>query len=145
MDHKIVVQKKSVWGPILIILLIILIIAAAGVFLVVRLQLTQNLMRVEAVASSLAVTTTRVKEGVYELKLDNITGTVRSAQSVDLNWQTSGTVSHILVSVGDKVETSVGVEHIDDASRSQQVEHDAADVCSITDEDVLCYKLLHRL
>lgn len=116
MDHKIVVQKKSVWGPILIILLIILIVAAAGVFLLVRLQLTQNLMRVEAVASSLAVTTTRVKEGVYELKLDNITGTVRSAQSVDLNWQTSGTVSHILVNVGDKVEKDQVLAYLDEAT-----------------------------
>ena len=31
MDHKIVVKKKSAWGPILIILLILLIIAAAVV------------------------------------------------------------------------------------------------------------------
>ncbi len=78
MDHKIEVQKKSVWGTILIILLIILIIAAVGFFMVVRLNLMQQLSRVESVASSLAVTTTRVKEGVYELKLDNITGTVRN-------------------------------------------------------------------
>ena len=40
MDHKIEVQKKSAWGPILIILLILLIIIAAGASLIVRLQLS---------------------------------------------------------------------------------------------------------
>ena len=57
MDHKIEVVKKSVWGPILIILLIILIILAAGAFLVVRLNLVQQLTRAESMISSLSVTT----------------------------------------------------------------------------------------
>lgn len=116
MDHKIEVQRKSVWGTILIILLIILIIAAVGFFMVVRLNLSQQLSRVESVASSLAVTTTRVKEGVYEMKLDNITGTVRSGQSVNLNWQTSGTVSEILVNVGDKVEKDQVLAYLDETT-----------------------------
>ena len=103
MDHKIEVQKKSIWGPILIILLIILIIAAAGAFFVVRLNLTQQLTRVDSVISSLSVATTRVKEGVFDLTMKNIVGTVRSGRSVDLNWQTSGTVAEVPVKVGDQV------------------------------------------
>ena len=99
MDHKIEVQKKSAWGPILIILLILLIIAAAGVFLVIRLQLSRQLSSAESMVDSLSVTTTKVKQGTFELTLKNVTGTVRSGQSVDLNWQTSGTVSEIFVKV----------------------------------------------
>ena len=104
MDHKIEVQKKSAWGPILIVLLILLIIAAAGAYLVVRMNLTQQLVQAESMISSLSVKTTRVKEGVFDLTLENITGTVRSGQSVDLYWQTSGTVADVLVKVGDQVK-----------------------------------------
>ena len=53
MDHKIEVQKKSAWGPILIVLLILLIIAAAGTFLIMRLALTTQLIGAEAMVNSL--------------------------------------------------------------------------------------------
>ena len=121
MDHKIEVTKKSVWGPILIILLILLVIAAAGAFLVVRLGLTMQMTQAESMLSSLQVTTTRVKEGVLELKLENITGTVRSGQSVDLNWQTSGTVSEVLVKVGDKVRKDQVLAYLDEKTLDQDV------------------------
>ena len=104
MDHKIEVQKKSAWGPILIILLILLLIGAGGAFFVLRLNLTQQLKQAETMISSLSVKTTRIKEGVFELKLENITGSVRSGQSVELNWQTSGTVADVSVVVGDHVK-----------------------------------------
>ena len=73
MDHKIEVQKKSPWGGILIALLILLIIVAAGAFFVVRLNLSQQLKRADSMVKSLSITTTRVKEGVFELTLKNIT------------------------------------------------------------------------
>ena len=84
MDHKIEVTKKSAWGPILIVLLILLILLAGGAYLVLRLGLTLQLTQAEAMVNSLTVKTTRVKEGTLDLKLENITGTVRSGQSVDL-------------------------------------------------------------
>ena len=104
MDHKIEVQKKSIWGPILIVLLIILIIGSTVYFSIRRLSLSQQLTQAEALVSSLSVKTTFVKEGPFDLTLSNITGTVRSGQSVDLNWQTSGTVADVLVKVGDPVK-----------------------------------------
>lgn len=104
MDHKIEVQKKSAWGPILIIFLILLLIAAVGVFFTVRLNLQQQLRQADLMVSSFSVKTTRVKEGVFELRLSNITGSVRSGQSVELNWQTSGTVADVSVVVGDRVQ-----------------------------------------
>ena len=104
MDHKIEVQKKSAWGPILIILLILLIIAAVITALTVRLTLNMQLASAESMLDSLTVKTTRVKQGVFDLTLSNITGSVRSGQTVDLNWQTSGTVSEVPVKVGDRVK-----------------------------------------
>ena len=121
MDHKIEVQKKSVWGPILIVLLILLIIAAAGVFLVIRLQLSRQLSSAESMVDSLSVTTTKVKQGTFELTLNNVTGTVRSGQSVDLNWQTSGTVSEILVKVGDRVKKDQVLAILDENTLDQDV------------------------
>ena len=104
MDHKIEVQKKSAWGPILIILLILLIIAAVITALTVRLTLNMQLAGAESMLDSLTVKTTRVKQGEFDLTLSNITGSVRSGQTVDLNWQTSGTVSEVPVKVGDRVK-----------------------------------------
>ena len=121
MDHKIEVQKKSAWGPILIILLILLIIIAAGASLIVRLQLSQQLIRAEAMVDSLSVTTTKVKQGTFDLTLRNVTGTVRSGQSVDLNWQTSGTVSEIFVKVGDPVKKDQILAILDENTLDQDV------------------------
>ncbi|MBR6088687.1 MAG: efflux RND transporter periplasmic adaptor subunit [Anaerolineaceae bacterium] len=121
MDHKIEVQKKSAWGPILIVLLILLIIAAAGTFLIMRLALTAQLIGAEAMVNSLSVTTTRVKEGVFELTLNNVTGTVRSGQYVNMNWQTGGTVSEVLVKVGDQVQKGQVLAYLDETTLDQDV------------------------
>lgn len=141
MDHKIEVTKKSPWGPILIILLILLIIAAAGLFFVVRLQLTQRLTQAESMLSSLSVTTTRVKEGVLEVKLENITGTVRSGQSVNLNWQTSGTVSDVLVKVGDNVRKDQVLAVLDEKTLDQDVLNAQLDIIDAKDD---YEKLIHN-
>lgn len=121
MDHKIEVTKKSAWGPILIILLILLVIAALGVLGIMHLRFTGQLTQADAMISSLSVTTTRVKEGPLELKLENITGTVRSGQSVDLNWQTSGTVSEVPVKVGDMVRKDQVLAVLDEKTLDQDV------------------------
>ena len=121
MDHKIEITKKSPWGTILIVLLILLIIAALGTFLVVRLNLSQQLTQADTLVKNLSVTTTRVKEGVFSLTLQNITGTVRSGQTVDLNWQTGGTVSEILVKVGDHVVKDQVLAYLDETTLDQDV------------------------
>ena len=134
MDHKIEVQKKSIWGPILIILLIILIIAAAGAFFVVRLNLTQQLTRVDSVISSLSVATTRVKEGVFDLTMKNIVGTVRSGRSVDLNWQTSGTVAEVPVKVGDQVRKDDLLAFLDESTLDLDVITAQLDILDAEDD-----------
>ena len=121
MDHKIEITKKSPWGTILIVLLILLIIASLGTFLVVRLNLSQQLTQADTLVKNLSVTTTRVKEGVFSLTLQNITGTVRSGQTVDLNWQTGGTVSEILVKVGDHVVKDQVLAYLDETTLDQDV------------------------
>lgn len=134
MDHKIKVEKKSVWGPVLIILLIILIILASCAFLVVRLNLVQQLMRAESMISSLSVVTTRVKEGVFDLTLNNIVGTVRSGRSVDLNWQTSGTVSEVLVKVGDRVKKDDVLAYLDESTLDLDVIMAQLDILDAEDD-----------
>ena len=134
MDHKIEVQKKSAWGPILIILLIILVIAAAGAFLVVRLDLTQQLVRAESMIKSLSVDTTRVKEGPFDLTLRNITGTVRSGQSVDMNWQTSGTVAEVPVKVGDHVKKDQVLAYLDEQTLDLDVLTAQLDILEAEDD-----------
>ncbi len=134
MDHKIEVQKKSPLGGIIIALLILLIIVAAGAFFVVRLNLTQQLTRAQNLAKSLAVTTTKVKEGVFELTLKNITGTVRSGQTVDLNWQTSGTVAGISVKVGDHVNKDQVLAWLDETTLDQDVLNAQLDILDAKDD-----------
>ena len=134
MDHKIEITKKSPWGTVIIVFLILLIIAAVGVFLVVRLNLSQQLTSAEAMISSLTATTTRVKEGTLELKLENITGTVRSGQSVDLNWQTSGTVSEVLVKVGDSVRKDQVLAYLDEKTLDQDVLNAQLDIIDAQDD-----------
>ena len=121
MDHKIEITQKSPWGTILIVLLILLIIAAAGSFFVIRLNLSQQLTQANTMVNSLSVTTTRVKEGAFSLTLENITGTVRSGQTVDLNWQTGGTVSQVLVKVGDHVKKDQVLAYLDETTLDQDV------------------------
>lgn len=134
MDHKIEIQKKSPLGGIIITLLILLIIAALGVFFVIRLSLTQQLTRAENLAKSLAVTTTRVKEGAFDLTLKNITGTVRSGQTVDLKWQTSGTVAGIGVKVGDHVKKDQVLAWLDETTLDQDVLNAQLDILDAQDD-----------
>ncbi len=121
MDHKIEVTRKSPWGTILIVLLILLIIAAVSTFLIIRLNLSRQLTQAETMVKNLSVTTTRVKEGVFSLTLQNVTGSVRSGQTVDLNWQTGGTVSQVLVKVGDHVKKDQILAYLDETTLDQDV------------------------
>lgn len=134
MDHKIEVQKKSPWGPILIILLILLILGAAGAFLILRLNLSLQLQQANRLVDSLAVTTTRVKQGEFALTLDNITGTVRSGQSVELYWQTSGTVAAVPVKVGDKVRKDDLLAWLDETTLDQDVLNAQLDIIDAKDD-----------
>ncbi len=134
MDHKIEITKKSPWGPILIVLLILLIIGAAGTFLIIRLNLSQQLTQANSLVESVSVTTTRVKEGVFSLTLENITGTVRSGQTVDLNWQTGGTVSQVLVKVGDHVAKDQVLAYLDETTLDQDVLNARLDILDAQDD-----------
>ena len=121
MDHKIEVTKKSVWGTIIIVLLVILLVVGIGAFLIMRLNLNNQLTAAESMAENLTVTTTKVKQGKFDLTLDDITGTVRSGQTVNLYWQTSGTVEDILVSVGDEVTKDQVLAYLDETTLDQDV------------------------
>ena len=87
----------------IIILLVLLILIAAGTFFYYRTT-TALIREKQAQAAELEPDTAVVRRGDLTNTLDDISGTVRSNQSVYLYWQTSGTVSAVNVEVGDRVE-----------------------------------------
>ena len=134
MDHKIEVTKNSRWGAVLIILLIILVLAALAAFGVMRMSLNMQLEQANRLVQSLEVTTTRVKQGEFDLTLNNITGTVRSGQSVELHWQTSGTVAAVPVKVGDKVHKDDILAWLDETTLDQDVLNAQLDIIDAQDD-----------
>lgn len=87
----------------IIILLILLILITAGTFFYYRTTSAQIREKQER-AAELEPDTATVRRGDLTNTLDDISGIVRSNQSVYLYWQTSGTVSAVNVEVGDRVQ-----------------------------------------
>ena len=107
MDQKIKkpVRRKIGKGAlitIIILLVILLFILVSGYFY--YRQTTDLITKKQNEAAELEPETTKVERGNLSNKLDDISGIVRSNQSVYLYWQTSGTVENVYVEVGDKVE-----------------------------------------
>ncbi|HNY19634.1 MAG TPA: efflux RND transporter periplasmic adaptor subunit [Flexilinea sp.] len=123
MDHKITVQTKSrknTW----IILILTLVVIALGVFLYIFY--TGQKASQAAVAARIAAgqpSVSSVESGPMKLVIEDISGTVRSNQSVDLAWKTSGTVAAVNVSVGDSVKQGDILAELDPKTLSIQVQN----------------------
>ena len=118
MDHKAAGVKKRISKKDLItivILLIILLLIIAGTWLYYR-QTTGLIRSKQAEAAELEPDTAVVKRGDLTNTLDDISGTVRSNQSVYLYWQTSGTVSAVNVEVGDEVKKGDVLAELDSST-----------------------------
>ena len=94
------ISKKAL--AVIIILLIILLAMVGFAYFDYR-QTTANILDKQNLARELEPDTALVERGDLSNTLEDISGIVRSNQSVYLYWQTSGTVSDVYVEVGDKV------------------------------------------
>ena len=106
MDQKIKKPKRKIGKKALVTIIILLVILLGiigyGYFdyqaMAKKIQAKQN------EAAELEPDTAKVERGDLTNTLDDISGTVRSNQSVYLYWQISGTVAEVNVEVGDKVK-----------------------------------------
>ncbi len=123
MDHKIEqptqkrMLKSTVW--ILVLLGIVLLMAVAGAGYYFYNQHQAKLKAAENAEK--AGITTKVTIGDLTETLDDISGTVRSNQSVYLYWQISGTVSAVNVKVGDTVKKGDVLASLDRSTISSSV------------------------
>jgi HlyD family secretion protein len=94
--------SKSALITIIILLVVLLGILVYGYFYYQKT--TALILEKQQKATELEPDTTKVERGELTNTLDDISGVVRSNQSVYLYWQTSGTVSNVYVEVGDEVK-----------------------------------------
>ena len=101
-------KRKTIW-----IILIIVAVLAGGVYGFTRWRAAQQ-------ASTTAPQTSTVQRGDLQAVVSS-SGTVRSAQSLDLTFGTSGTVSEVLVEIGDEVKAGQELAKLDTATLQAQV------------------------
>lgn len=107
MDQKLkkpVRRRISKGALITIIILILILLAILGFGYYYYRQMTGIILEKQNEAAELEPDTARVMRGDLSVTLEDISGIVRSNQSVYLYWQTSGTVSDVFVEVGDQVK-----------------------------------------
>ena len=95
------IGKKAI---ITIIILLIILLAIIGSSYWYYVKTTELIREKQAEAIELEPDTAKVERGDLVNTLEDISGVVRSNQSVYLYWQTSGTVSAVNVEVGDRVK-----------------------------------------
>ncbi len=121
MDHKIEIKKRNRKPgciiAILSLILILMVVVAVGYTMYEK----QQAAALDAIAAARATVTTKIKKGALSLTLEDITGTVRSNQSVELYWQTSGVVSEVYAEIGDTVAKNDVLAILDPDSLDQDV------------------------
>lgn len=105
MDQKIKKPKRKIGKKALItiIILLVILLGILGYGYFYYVNTTKQIREKQEEAAELEPDTAKVERGDLTNTLDDISGTVRSNQSVYLYWQTSGTVSRVNVEVGDEV------------------------------------------
>lgn len=106
MDQKVAKPKRKIGkkAVVTIIILLVILLGILGYGYFYYTNTTKLIQAKQNEAVELEPDTAKVERGDLTNTLDDISGTVRSNQSVYLYWQTSGTVSEVNVEVGDKVK-----------------------------------------
>lgn len=106
MDQKVKKPKRKIGKKALvtIIILLVILLGILGYGYYYYVTTTKQIQGKQNEAAELEPDTAKVERGDLTNTLDDISGTVRSNQSVYLYWQTSGTVSEVNVEVGDKMK-----------------------------------------
>lgn len=134
MDHKIQVKKKSKLPGFIIGFLSCLIVATAASIYLGDLSQKNEIKIANQLVKRLDVATTKVKQGLFEVKVENMTGTVRADQTVDLYWQTSGTIEKVDVKVGDHVKKDDILASLDENTLDQEVLNASVDILDAIDD-----------
>lgn len=103
-EKKKVKRKIGKKALITIIILLVILLAILGYGYYYYQRTTALIQQKQAEASELEPDTAKVERGDLTNTLEDISGIVRSNQSVYLYWQTSGTVSDVFVEAGDEVK-----------------------------------------
>ena len=106
MDQKIKKPKRKIGKKALvtIIILLVILLGIIGYAYFDYQATSKKILAKQNEAAELEPDTAKVERGDLTNTLDDISGTVRSNQSVYLYWQISGTVAEVNVEVGDKVK-----------------------------------------
>ena len=124
MDKKIekpVKRKIGKKAKITIIILLIILLGIVGTGAWYYYKTTEEISSVRAKAAELEPDTARVERGDLTNTLDDISGIVRSNQSVYLYWQISGTVASVNVAVGDEVKKGDVLAELDSSTIASSV------------------------
>lgn len=98
------IKKKSSRSKIVIIILVLVLAAVWGAIAYVYFeQQRAKQARLEELANAPVPTLTLTRGDLAET-VDDLTGTLRSKQSISLYWKAAGTVDTVNVELGDKVE-----------------------------------------
>lgn len=134
MDYKITKKSGSKKSGCLVALLIVLIIAAALVGLTFfNLRNIAGNSQIPALLNA-SYDTEFVQSGPLELKLENISGTVRSNRSITLYWKTDGTVQSLNCAVGDEVKKDQILAMLDPNSLNAETINAEIDLRNAQDE-----------
>ena len=102
-------SRRNTW---IIVGVVVVVIVAAG--------LIYASLRSQTSSTSASYQTTTVQLGTLTSKVEG-TGTVRSALTANLNWQTSGQVDKINAQIGDQVKTGESLATLLQSSLSQSI------------------------
>ena len=134
MDHKITVTKKNKKNYWIIALLILVIIGVAIFVSTLDSSQQQQISMLNSLIQANQTSVTQVEEGPMKVVIENIIGTVRSNQSVDLKWETTGTVETVNVNVGDTVYQGDVLAELDPLTLSIDVQNAQVDLDNAKDD-----------
>lgn len=96
-------KKKIRKSTVAIIVLMVILLAMIGFLVFTYQQHQQSMAAARQEAAKAADVTVTVERGDLTETIDDLTGTLRSKQSISLKWAAPGTVETVNVIVGDKV------------------------------------------
>lgn len=117
MSHTVQTKKKRIKRSTVVIIILILILAGLGGMIgwTLHEQQQARIAALEALANA-PIPTTAIERGDLAETIGGLTGTLRSKQSVTLNWNAAGTVKNVNVELGDKVTKNQVLAELDEGT-----------------------------
>lgn len=122
MSQTVQKKKNKVKRSTVVIIVLILILAGLG-GMIGWTHYEQHQAQLAALAelANAPVPTTKIERGNLAETINDLTGTLRSKQSVTLNWNAAGTVGSVNVELGDKVTKNQVLAELDTGTISSTI------------------------